>query len=130
PVPGTQMLFSVWETRHQDYAPFAGIGSGSEDAWREPRFRDEPVTPGPTHPVVNVSWDDARAFAKWLTHRERVAGRITASAEYRLPTDLEWSAAAGLTKETGAWPLDRLRAAPEIFPWGRTWPPPETSGNY
>ncbi|MFO0811477.1 MAG: SUMF1/EgtB/PvdO family nonheme iron enzyme [Gemmataceae bacterium] len=34
------------------------------------------------HPVVGVSWFDARAFCKWLSEKE---GRI-----YRLPTEAEW----------------------------------------
>jgi formylglycine-generating enzyme required for sulfatase activity len=44
------------------------------------------------HPVVNVSWNDAVAFCKWLTSKER---RYT----YRLPTEAEWEYAcrAGTT---------------------------------
>ena len=34
------------------------------------------------HPLVNVSWDDAVAFCKWLSEEERV--------RYRLPTEAEW----------------------------------------
>jgi formylglycine-generating enzyme required for sulfatase activity len=34
------------------------------------------------HPVVNVTWNDAVAFCKWLSETE---GR-----EYRLPTEAEW----------------------------------------
>ena len=33
-------------------------------------------------PVINVSWNDARAFAKWLS---RKTGRT-----FRLPTEAEW----------------------------------------
>jgi len=45
--------------------------------WRDPGF---PQTDA--HPVVNVSWNDANAFCKWLTQQE---GRT-----YRLPTEAEW----------------------------------------
>jgi formylglycine-generating enzyme required for sulfatase activity len=37
---------------------------------------------GDDQPAVNVSWEDARAFAQWLT---KIDGR-----EYRLPTEAEW----------------------------------------
>jgi formylglycine-generating enzyme required for sulfatase activity len=42
------------------------------------------------HPVVWVSWKNAVAFCKWLTERERAAGRLPAGYEYRLPAEAEW----------------------------------------
>ncbi len=51
---------------------------------------NQPVEQYMDHPVVNVSWNDATGFCKWLTTRERQTGRIGADQEYRLPTEAEW----------------------------------------
>ena len=42
-----------------------------------------------------MSWPEAKAFCDWLTDYERKSGWIE-NQSYRLPTDVEWSAAAGL----------------------------------
>lgn len=46
-------------------------------SWRNPGFPQ-----GDDHPVVNVTWNDAQALARWLSATE---GR-----HYRLPTEAEW----------------------------------------
>jgi formylglycine-generating enzyme required for sulfatase activity len=54
--------------------------------WREAGFEQTDE-----HPVVNVSWNDAVAFAEWLSRKE--------GKTYRLPTEAEWEYAcrAGTT---------------------------------
>ena len=54
--------------------------------WREAGFEQTDL-----HPVVNVSWNDAVAFAEWLGKKE--------GKTYRLPTEAEWEYAcrAGTT---------------------------------
>ena len=122
PVPGAMALFCVWPVRVQDYEVFT---QETLHKWLRPKFRQEP-----THPAVGVSWDDARAFCHWLTERERRAGRIGERDAYRLPTDLEWSAAVDLGKETGVTPAERDGKIRDVYPWGKEWPPPKNVGNY
>ena len=57
-----------------------------EYSWRSTGFAQSD-----THPVVNVSWNDAIAFCKWLSSKE--------GNTYRLPTEVEWEYAcrAGTT---------------------------------
>ena len=130
-VPGTRVHFSVWETRVQDYAAYAAASASVDPSWKEPVWEGTIVTPGPTHPVVNVSWFDAKAFCRWLTEKERKEGKLGADEEYRLPTDAEWSWAAGIGKREGnGTPDDKNVRLKDIYPWGRQWPPPDSVGNY
>ncbi|MFM8421862.1 MAG: SUMF1/EgtB/PvdO family nonheme iron enzyme [Verrucomicrobiota bacterium] len=130
PVANAGVWFSAYETRVQDYEAFAKTRTGGDASWRNPIFQGIAVTPGPTHPVVNVSWNDARDFCQWLTATERRAGTLPANRRYRLPTDLEWSAAVGLPREQGATPKERDSKIPDVYPWGTQWPPPRGAGNF
>ncbi len=88
PTDGQRVLFSIWETRVQDYEVFMREAARQ---WQLAGFEQ-----GPTHPAVRVHWQDAQDFCAWLTARERQAGRLPATARYRLPSDHEWRCAAGL----------------------------------
>jgi serine/threonine protein kinase len=132
PVPGTRTLFSVWETRRADFAAFANDqpGNANEQGWHQ-----EAAGLSMDYPVGSVSWLRAQQFCDWLTKTEHTTGRLPAEMVYRLPKDLEWSAAAGLPVESGETPearncgLGPLEHAP--YPWGRSWPPPENvSANF
>ena len=121
-VPSTQVAFSIWDTRVQDYQVFARATSRD---WPRPEFQQ-----GPTHPAINVSWVDAKKFCEWLTQKERAAGKIRAEQEYRLPTDAEWSVAVGLPEEKASTPSEKSGRAEGVYPWGKQWPPPKGAGNY
>ncbi len=127
---GDRVLFSVWETRVQDYAAYAAKTPGINMEWKD--YEYEGHGQGPDHPVVMVSWDDAKAFCEWLTKTERAAGQIGPKDEYRLPTDLEWSYAVGIgeQEDANATPAVRDGKIDGVFPWGTQWPPEERVGNY
>jgi hypothetical protein len=124
PTNGQRVLFSVWETRVQDYEVFA---TETKREWPKPDFEQ-----GPTHPAVNVSWDDAQAFCTWLTERERNTGKLAASERYRLPGDHEWSCAVGIgdREDPALSPDEKKDLIENVYPWGTQWPPPAGTGNF
>ena len=63
-----------------------GYDFNEKYSWRNAGFEQTDE-----HPVVNVSWNDAVAFCKWLSKKEH--------KNYRLPTEAEWEYAcrAGTT---------------------------------
>jgi len=131
PVPGTKVAFCIWETRVQDYAAYAAANAGLDGRWTSPAdFTGEGLKQTDTHPVVEVSWNDANAFCEWLTKKELAEGKIKAGQKYRLPTDAEWSVAVGLGKEKGNTPKEKQRDIKDVYPWGKEWPPPVGAGNY
>ena len=69
-------------------------------------------------------------FCQWLTEKERRENLLDETESYRLPTDQEWSEAAGLPNESGPTPEERDGRIRDQFPWGSQWPPPRGSGNY
>jgi formylglycine-generating enzyme required for sulfatase activity len=126
PTNGQRVLFSIWETRVQDYEAFA---KETQRGWRHFQVDFEQ---GPAHPALEVSWEDATAFCAWLTDRERKAGKLAAGEAYRLPHDHEWSCAIGIgDREDPATPPRGKSGKLELgFPWGAAWPAPNDAGNY
>jgi serine/threonine protein kinase len=124
PVPGIKVMFCIWECRVRDYQTFTV-------ATRRPWKNNRVASPRYANPAVNVSWNDAMAFCEWLTQQEAKSGWLGKGQTYRLPTDAEWSTAVGLPPETGASPRLKSGNIPNLYPWGKEWPPPKgRAGNY
>ena len=84
-IPKTQAVAGIEWWRKVEGATWRAVhGPGTEDRWQ------------PDHPVVQVSWNDAKAFAAWCGGR--------------LPTEPEWEHAA------------RGGLADVRFPWGTDEP--------
>ncbi len=76
-----------YEVTFEEYDRFAiakGLSLPSDQGWGRGR-----------RPVINVSWDDAKAYAEWLS---KEAGK-----RYRLPTESEWEYAARSGDNQQVW---------------------------
>ena len=141
-VPGTNLLWAQHETTVQAYKKFL---ADTQRSYHQPDFDQEP-----NHPAVNVSWEDAIRFCRWLTAKEIASEDIKPNQFYRLPTTQEWSRASGIKKpaqekaieqwhqmvqEFGNSIDDQARVVmpsdkKRVYPWGKAWPPPRRAGNY
>ena len=128
PVKDTKVLFCIHETRRQDYAAYAAAVTGVDAAWKNQEMNGILIGAEDDHPVAGVNWDQAQQFCAWLSQKE---GRT-----YRLPTDEEWSLAAGLggtekrSQDTTPEMLNMKEQT--IFPWGGDFPPKtrDKAGNF
>lgn len=128
---GTEgVLFSVYETRRQDYEAYASATPGVDTSWMTPSRDGVKLPAEGAHPVVRVVYEEARAFAAWFTKKDRKAGLIGEEDKYRLPRDREWSAAVGLPHEEADTPKARNKQMKNHYPWGTVWPPPKGAGNF
>jgi serine/threonine protein kinase len=129
PVPGTKVLFSIWETRVKDYTAYARENK-VDGAWMQMKMDKVPVSREPEHPVCGVNLADAKGFCEWLTKKEKAAGKLPVGAAYRLPTDEEWSRAVGLQSDVGTSPEEKSANNDVDYPWGLGFPPKVNAGNY
>ena len=135
-IPRSAVALSIWETRVKDYEAFVlatnhdssmGVFSVEKGGWKKKgnTWKSPGFEQTGEHPVVGICWRDAKAFCEWLTKKEQVEGLLPRGARYRLPLDLEWSAAVGVfvMDEEGKEPKDRDEKV-QRMPWGKAWPPP------
>lgn len=98
PVTVQPFLMDRTEVSNTEYADFVSEANHAAPAhWigNKPPFGQEML------PVVNVSFDDANAFAAWRSKRDNV--------RYRLPTEEEWEYAARNGEQS------------DLYPWGPDW---------
>jgi formylglycine-generating enzyme required for sulfatase activity len=125
--------FAIGQTvvTNDQFAAFGDAGGYQDESlwsasgwrWREskritePGFRDDPHFNHALQPVVGVCWYEAQAFARWLA---RVSG-----LPWRLPTEVEWEAAARGPEGSGTLPrfINCLERG-----LGRTWAAVGTGG--
>ncbi|PLY13023.1 MAG: hypothetical protein C0631_15165 [Sedimenticola sp.] len=95
-----------YEVTFDEYAEFANATGRS--------VPDDLGWGGDRRPVINVSWEDATAYAEWLSAE---TGR-----RYRLPTESEWEfAAAGGSESYYWWGYDLDPGKANCFNCGSIW---------
>ena len=82
-------IFKYPVTNVQYQAFVDATGHRPPSHWRKGAYPPDEAN----HPVVNVSWNDAVAYCRWLSE--------TTGQAYRLPTEAEWEKAASWDAEKG-----------------------------
>ena len=101
PLPGTSVLLCKTECTVGEWKLY--LKAEGLPGWAQPSGEFEQ---NDEHPVVNLSWDDAKRFCGWLSQQT--------GKKWRLPTWDEWNIAVGKMKH----------------PWGDHFPPKWNDGNY
>lgn len=115
PVTNAQFAAFVQSTKHKTAAEKKGSsdvwdGKAWKDTkgadWQHPTGPESDIKQKADHPVVHVSWHDAQAFCKWLSH--------ASGHKIVLPSEAEWEKAARGSPTSS----NDLRA----YPWGNKEP--------
>ncbi len=84
----TQVFDHEWDRYYLSSKVRHPWKSMDDKSWRDPGFG---IPMKDSYPVVCVSYQDMKAFCRWLTERERKAGQLPVDMEVRLPTEAEWA---------------------------------------
>ena len=122
---GQNVSIAYTPVTNEDYAKF--LAATGRKAPRDWRGGEMPASKA-KHPVVNVSYEDAVAYCKYLT--DKAGGKSV----FRLPTEQEWEAAAGhmpkdadfnCGENNGTTSVDAyaktLSACGAVDMWGNVW---------
>jgi len=121
------MVFRALATDHSQSALYICVHETREGDLAA--FRQRP-SERPHLAATSVSWHEARRFCEWLTRTEQAARRLSPRSRYRLPTDHEWSQAAGIAHlEPSAAPENKTERVASGWSWGKCWPPPPNAAN-
>lgn len=128
-IPGKSYRIAKYPTTNAQFAPFVEAGgydqrqwwtdagwdvklkgwtwdwnlnapAATNEAWTAPRFWNDPAWNGVDYPVVGVSWYEAVAYCRWLSHQT--------GESIMLPTEEQWQYAA--QGDDG-----------RLYPWGNEW---------
>ena len=83
--------------KDSNYQTTAEKGSGGSATWRNPGLPDPADGKGLDQPVVQVTWDDAKAYCDWLSQKT--------GEKFSLPTEAQWEYACRAGSST-------------MYPWG------------
>ncbi len=92
----------VWRSRAAHWQRIEGA------CWRHPSGPSSDLTDREHHPVVSVSFRDARTYCEWLDMQ--CSGALPDGCRFRLPSEAEWEKAARGTDG-------------RVWPWGNRFEP-------
>ncbi len=100
----SEYLIGKYPVTNREYQFFVREGGKAPQGWDDGQYPSEKGD----HPVVNVSWNEAQQYCKWLSEKTK--------KNYALPSEAQWEKAA--RGEDG-----------RIYPWGDEFDPAKTNIN-
>ncbi len=123
PVPGTDILMCIHETRIRDYAAHAEAAGNTSTRWRKPTLQGRVLEVTDDHPVSGLDFKQVQSFCDWLSEKEGLV--------FRVPADREWSFAAGIGRQEkeGVPPRELDGMIKSVYTWGNDFPPRDRTEN-